>query len=235
MNTRQCYMGAERIRDVVNSYDTETYHLPYYYENKFFCLSYETGTGITSFIDRRTGKEMLGCGEAPFFTPMYEVTRVRKDLAGGSCPEEWERRIMGRNIRGTHAELYKGQLKEIEVQERGKVFTELRLKYALEGTVHADVILKFYADMPRIDFRLELGKTISSDIESIFLPMSLNFENNSLYLKKGAETFRPGVDQLPGTCMEYYASDEGIVYQSSNRGALLTASLWRQCFLFRCF
>ena len=39
--------------------------------------------------------------------------------------------------------------------------------------------------------------------ENVFLPLSLNFENSSLYLRKGKEAFRPGVDQLLGTCMEY--------------------------------
>ena len=73
INTRQCYIGAERVKDIVNDYDPESWHLPYYYENSFFRLAYRPGEGITSFIDRRTGREMLGKGEAPLFTPMYEV------------------------------------------------------------------------------------------------------------------------------------------------------------------
>ena len=117
--------------------------------------------------------------------------------------------------------LHTGELKEVTCQERGPVFTILRFRYSLPGTVHADVIVKFYEAVPRIDFKLELGKTISSDIESIFLPLSLNIPDSSLYLKKGSEAFRPGTDQIPGTCMEFYMSDDGLAYTGQEGGALI--------------
>lgn len=220
LNTRQCYAGAERIRDIVNEYDPETYHLPYYFENKFFRLSYAPHEGITSFINKRTGKEMLGKGVAPIFTPMYEVTKVLNRNQAG-CPEETERRIMGRNMRGEHAQLYVGRLEEVIRQERGPVFTVLRLKFTMEGSVHTEVVLKFFNEIPRVDFSLELGKTISSDIESVYLPLDLAFEDSSLYLRKGTEAFRPGVDQIPGTCMEFYMSDQGLGYVSPQGGAMI--------------
>lgn len=78
--------------------------------------------------------------------------------------------------------------------------------------------------LPRIDFRLELGKTISSDIENVFLPLSLSLPDSQLYLRKGGqEAFRPGVDQLPGTCMEFYMSDDGLAYVSPE-GSVLVAT-----------
>lgn len=220
LNTRQCYAGSERVRDIINEYDPETYHLPYYYENDFFKLSYQPHKGITSFIDKRTGKEMLGEGAAPIFTPMYEVTEIQNHNENG-CAEERERRIMGRNMRGQHAKLYTGQLEEIICQERGPVFTVLRLRYTMPGSIHTQVVLKFYADIPRIDFNLELGKTISTDIESVFMPLCLAFEDSRLYLRKGTEAFRPGVDQIPGTCMEFYMSDQGLAYLSPQGGAMI--------------
>ncbi|MFR0733200.1 MAG: hypothetical protein ACLSHU_02375 [Oscillospiraceae bacterium] len=81
--------------------------------------------------------------------------------------------------------------------------------------------VKFYEAMPRVDFCLQLGKTLSSDIESVFLPLSLHLPDSSLYIRKGGEAFRPGVDQLPGTCMEYYMSDEGLAYLSPKGSALI--------------
>ena len=75
--------------------------------------------------------------------------------------------------------------------DRGPVFTQLRLVYSLPGTVHADVILKFYAQVPQVDFQLELGKTISTDIESVFLPLSLQLPDSRLYLRKGRRPSGP--------------------------------------------
>lgn len=221
MNSRKCYVGAERIRDIVNDYDPMTYRLPYEFENRWFHLCYRPHEGVTALVDKRTGNDLLGVGEAPFFTPMYEVTPIAIENPEFPCREEQERRIIGRNIRGKHARLYIGELEEISCVDRGPVFTQLRLRYSLPGTVRADVFVKLYEEMPRIDFRLQLGKTLSSDIESVFLPLSLNLPQNELFLRKGAEAFRPGVDQLPGSGMEYYISDDGLAYLSDKGSALI--------------
>lgn len=221
-NTRQCYVGAEQIRDIVNSYEPVSYRLPYEVETPWFRLRYRIHEGVTSLVDMRTGRELLGEGFAPFFTPIYEVTPITGHGEGGPCWEEWERRRMGRNIRGKHAKAYAGELEDVSCVERGAVFTLLRLRYALPGTVRADMYVKLYEAMPRVDFRLELGKTISSDIESVFLPLQLHLPESSLYLRKGREAFRPGVDQLPGTCMEFYMSDDGLAYVSQAGSALVS-------------
>ncbi len=218
-NSRKAYVGAERIRDIVNDYDTVTYRLPYEFENDYFRLRYAPDDGITAFVDKRTGKSLLAGGVAPFFTPVYECTAITDRCHELPCREEQERRIIGRNIRGKHAELFVGRLCEIECVERGKIFTLLRFAFALPGSIHTEVYLKLFEEMPRIDFRLELGKTISSDIESVFLPLSLSCE--TLWLRKGAEAYRPGVDQLPGTCMEYSMTDDGLAYVSGDGGALV--------------
>lgn len=117
-----------------------------------------------------------------------------------------------------------GEKSPVLCVEHGEVFTELRLCFRLPGTVKADVLVKFYEALPRVDFRLQLGKTLSSEIESVFLPMSLSLDGGqSLYLKKGGEAFRPGVDQLPGTCMEYSMSDDGLAYVCPQGSALIAS------------
>lgn len=220
LNSRKCYVGAERIRDIVNEYDTVTYRLPYGYETPWFCLEYRTGTGVTALVDKRTGKNLLGEGVAPFLTPLYEVTPVRP----GVTDTYEERRLLGRNIRGQHAVLSIGTLEEVHCEEHGPVFTKIRLCYKLPGTVKADVLVKLYEAVPRLDFTLQLGKTLSSDVESVFLPMTLDLgSHRELWLKKGSEPYRPGVDQIPGTCMEYTMSDNGLAFVGEAGSALLAS------------
>jgi len=87
-----------------------------------------------------------------------------------------------------------------------------------------DVLLKLYEAIPRIDFTLELGKTISDEVESVFLSLDLNRLGNETVLRKGArEAFRPGIDQLPGTCMEFYMSDDGAARLSPEGSVLIAA------------
>lgn len=223
MNTRRCYMGSERVRDIVNSYDNITYKIPYYYENKFFRIEYDIREGIKSFVNRKTGQDMLKKQSVPIFMPVYEVTHVRRDGKEAGCPEERERRLLGRNIRGQNARLHVGTLEEVICEERGKVFTVLRFRYSLPGTIHADVVVKIFEEIPRIDFKLEIGKTISTDIESIYMPLGISLDRGSVYMRKGTEIFRPGVDQLPGTCMEFYISDDGLAYISEKGGVLIAS------------
>ena len=220
LNSRKCYVGAERVRDIVSDYDSVTYRLPYGFENRWFRLDCRVGEGVTALIDKRTGRDLLGGGAAPFFTPLYEVTPVRP----GITDAYEERRLLGRNIRGQHAELSVGRLEEIRREAHGPVFTTLRLRFALPGTVRADVLVKFYEDLPRVDFTLQLGKTLSSDVESVFLPLTLDLGGErALYLKKGAEAFRPGVDQIPGTGMEYSMSDDGVAFLGQEGSALIAS------------
>ena len=113
---------------------------------------------------------------------------------------------------------------EVSCMEHGPVFTQLRLKYKLEGTVKADVLIKLYEDIPRIDFTLELGKTISEDVESVFMSFNLNRTGSDTVLRKGgSEAFRPGVDQLPGSCMEFYMSDDGVASVDAQNSVLIAA------------
>lgn len=220
LNTRRCYVGAERVRDIVNDYDPVTYRLPYGFENRFFRLEYRVGRGLCSLCDKRTGRELLPRQGIPFFTPVYECTPVRP----GVTDIYEERRLLGRNIRGQHARQFPAVLEEVRCEERGPLFTVLRLRGSMPGSVHCDVVLKLYEDLPRIDLKLELGKTLCTDIESVYLPLTLDLPGYQLWLRKGGrEALRPGVDQLPGTNMEYSMSDDGLAWLSPEGGVLLGA------------
>lgn len=226
LNTRKVYVGAERIRDIINDYEPISYRLPYEFENKWFYLSYDLDKGITEFINKKTGKSMLKKDAIPFFTPIYESTAITAPTIESFGDEpgrqgEQERRLLGRNIRGKHAKLYPGKLTGIKCREHGKVFTVLELTYELPGTKHCFVFLKFYEDIAKVDFKLRIAKELSEDIESIYLPLSLELTNRTLFIKKGGEAFRPGIDQLPGSCIEYYMSDMGLVFVSDSCSALI--------------
>lgn len=213
-NTRVAYVGSERIKDIVNTYDPVSYTLPYAIENNFFKIAYEMGKGVTSFYNKVEDCEMLMEGDAKFFVPVYENTAIRTDVYE-------ERRILGRNIRGLHATKHFGQLKEIKLLDQGKVFTQVELVYDLEGTYFSSVVIKLFHDLPRIDFKYKVAKTLSEDIESLFLPLALNLPGTTRYVDKSDVAFRPGIDQLPGTCMEYYLADNGIVYEGKKNSILI--------------
>lgn len=212
--TRTAWVGAERVRDIINDYDAESYKLPHMLENEWFRISYAVGEGITSFYNKKSGTEMMKGGLESFFTPIYERTEIRRDVGS-------ERSVLGRNIRGLHAEQYQGDLKDIKLLDHGPVFDRIELLFELEGTYHSSVILKMYKRLPRLEFTYRIAKTLSEDIESVYLPLSLNLPGSSVYIHNGGAAMRPGIDQLPGSNMEYYIADEGVLYQGEKESVLI--------------
>lgn len=212
--TRTAWVGAERVRDIINDYDSETYRLPHALENEWFRIAYRVGEGITSFLHKPTGRELLRPGLEKFFTPIYENTEIRTNV-------HTERALLGRNVRGLHAAQHQAVLWDIKVLDHGDIFDRVKFLFRLEGTSHAALIVKMYRHLPRIEFTLQLAKTLSEDIESIYLPLSLNLPESECWLHNGGIAMRPGMDQLPGSNMEYYMADEGLLYQHDNTGILL--------------
>lgn len=212
--TRTAWVGAERVRDIVNEYDNESYMLPYGLENEFLKISWKVGKGITSFYNKKTQQEMCGQELEKFFTPIYERTEIRSDVYE-------ERRLLGRNIRGLHAKQYQGVLEDVKILEHGAVFTKVELCFQLEGTCHSSVIIKMYRNLPKIEFTYQVAKTLSKDIESLYLPLTLRLSEAELFVKNGGVPMRPGIDQLPGSNMEYYIADEGIVYQTKDQAIVI--------------
>ena len=204
------YLGEGDVRELVNNYDSMSCRFAYEFENKWFYLSYEKGSGIKKFINKSTGKSLLREESDMFFTPIYEETKIT------TSPGE-ERRCLGRNHTGKHAKKYIGRLTEVSCIERGNVFTTLKFVFKLKGTNHTEVIVKLYEDSPRIDYKLRIAKKSSTNIESVYMPMTLTLGEESAWLKKGKEAFRPGIDQIPGTCMEYYMTDEGVVFSGKEQ------------------
>ena len=143
--TRTAWVGAERVRDIVNTYDPESYKLPYGLENDFFQIKWKVGEGITSFYNKKAEVEMCKSGLETFFTPVYERTEIRKGVYA-------ERSLIGRNIRGLHAEQYQGDLTDVKILDHGPVFTKVELIFTLEGTYHSSVVMKMYRHLPKIEF-----------------------------------------------------------------------------------
>lgn len=216
INTRHAFCGAERVRDIENDFDLETYRLPHELESDGFLIRYEVGAGFTELLNKRSGENLLAGTPHKFFTPLYERTALRHDAYE-------ERRLIGRNIRGAHAELFAAKLQSVRIVERGPVFILAEFGFSLEGATHCALRLKLWRRLPRIEFALRTAKTLSTDVESMFMPIALNLPESALWLKKGAEAFRPGIDQIPGTCMEYWMSDSGAAY-CGKKGSVLVST-----------
>jgi len=198
--------GSDRIADLyAPTSDCPLKVTPYQLETPYFSMAFDEEDGITSLVNKETMCELIHEEkEYNVFTPIYEVTPYTLD----PCEQ---RRVMGRNRKDTGTQRHAGKLKKIEVLEQGDVLGRLKLSYELQGTTLCDVILTGYMHLPKIDVELRIHKTSVWEPENLYLalPLTAGLEEE-IWMDKSGVAFRPRVDQLPGSCIDFYSIQNGI-------------------------
>lgn len=177
--------------------------------------------GIVRLVDRRTGKNLLRPEATyPPFTPIYERTPAQ-----GSQDQCGVRRRMGRNRKASHTQRSTGVLREVRVLEQGALFSKVMLHYDLAGCERCTVTLTAFTQQPRLDVRLSLQKHSVWDPENLYLalPFTADAEGEELWVDKTGALLRPRVDQLPGSCCDFYLTQNGLAWLGGGRALLLAS------------
>lgn len=184
-------------------------------ENSFFKIVWEHGKGIVSIYDKLHEEELTGGGSYPAFTPVYERTPRRDG-------EDYlfVRRNMGRNRKAFRTHRNPGELTDIRILEDGVLYARAELTYRMEGTEECAVILTAYKQQPKLDVDFRIHKTSVWEPENVYL--SLPFADGETYIDKAGAVLRPRIDQLPGTCTDFYALQNGLVFERKCADVILT-------------
>jgi len=184
-------------------------------ENAFFRMTFTPEAGITSIRDKVHGKELMAA-DRPYgaFTPVYEVTerRVGEDYLT-------VRRNMGRNRKAVRTRRSAGKLTDVRVLETGALYTKVELSYRMEGVKECAVLLTAYHLSPRLEIDFRIHKESVWEPENLYL--SLPFAGE-VWLDKAGARMRPRIDQLPGTCVDFYAVQNGLVFRQGEADVILT-------------
>lgn len=203
------YMGAEGVADLMEAglrKDHGCVETPYYR------VVFDQESGISSVTDKIWGRELLRSDrtEAPF-SGIYEITAME----GG--PQEI-RRSMGRNRKSTATRRYKSSLRSIEVVERGPVYTAVELKYSLEGCGFYNVYLKIYETVRKLEAHVRIHKNSVWEPENLYIALPFTAGDGGVsYLDKTGCVIRPGIDQLPGSCQDFYLLQNGVAWEQDGR------------------
>ncbi|CAM4005909.1 glycoside hydrolase [Saccharibacillus endophyticus] len=180
-------------------------------------ISWRQGEGIVSWIDKKTGAEMIdGRQEHGAFTPVYEVTE------GERGDQMTVRRIMGRNRKGMNVRRSAGTLIGVKPIANGALYAIVELTYRVEGMAHYSLFLKAYVGQPRVDVAVRIHKNSVWEPENVYI--SLPFagpDSGQLWLDKAGAPIRPGIDQIPGTLTDFYCIQEGLAFAREDGGLAL--------------
>ena len=199
------HIGAEGIRDIVIK--DEYLETPFMVETDFFKVQFSKELGVASILNKTTGQTITDSNATEgAFSGIYEFTPITN---GDPCEV---RRKMGRNRSSMATNRSTSKISDITVEESGDVFVTVKLSYELPGTRYYSVFLKIYKVAPIIEARVCLHKESVWDPENLYISLPFTSDGNGeTYVDKTGCILRPGIDQLPGTCQNFYLIQNGLV------------------------
>ncbi len=206
------HIGAEGVMDIqTGSGGLET---PFLVETPFFRVEFSSGKGVKSIVEKRTGRELVMPDAEGAFTGIYEVTPA------GALPQTEVRRRMGRNRAAIGTKRSAAKLADVTIVESGEVSVTAKLTYEMEGAEFYLVYLTIHKCLPAIEARVCLHKKSVWDPENVYVALPFQSDGET-YIDKTGCVMRPGVDQLPDTCQDFYLLQNGILRRGADSDLLI--------------
>ncbi len=202
-------IGADGICDIADQEGMET---PFEIDTKYYHVCMSGEKGVASIYDKVHNREIMDL-ESPYgaFAGIYEVT------PSGELDQMSVRRMMGRNRCSLGTKRDVAQLKDARIVETGEVCIILKLSYTLESMLFFDVYLKIYKEIPLLEARVCMHKQGNLDPENLYVAFPFKTDgSNETFIDKTGCILRPGIDQLPGSCQNFYLLQNGIVRLGDN-------------------
>ena len=173
-----------------------------FYENAFVRAEWSCSLGVTSLIDRETGIELLDTrGGRALGAPVYQV------FPGGS---RWDAGGFNGQPRFIPTGVVQeGVCRSCRVTAQGPVFTTVTADYDVAGTRRYQAEFRFTHTLRQILVTVRAVKTSESDPEGLYVTFPFAVPEGIWHLDKPGALMRPGVDQIPGTCCDYYLVQDG--------------------------
>ena len=181
-------------------------------ETEFFKIGFDK-RGISSLVYKPNGRELIrndaedGSGDVDSaFAGIYEITESGGDYCG-------VRGRMGMRRKCDATKRYVPEAVDCAVIENGDVSATVKLTCSLQGTTRYIVLVKAYKHIPKIDVAVRFHKTDCLDPENVYVSLPFTAGDESVtYFDKTGCVIRPGIDQLPGTCRDFYSVQTGAVW-----------------------
>ncbi|MBQ2954094.1 MAG: hypothetical protein IJE07_11245 [Clostridia bacterium] len=182
------------------------------FRNAYYELRWNAEQGVHAFIDLTTGESLLD-GSAGLGAPVYQIFPGGDRWAAGGY------NFQPRTVQA--CSIHHGTLEHIRVTEHGPVRTRLEASYAVAGTLSYAVEYTLFPDLPQLLLTVKTLKQHEPDPEGLYAAFPFR-PGGTWYLDKAGCFLRPGVDQIPGTCTDYYCVGDGVVCAGQRSALALT-------------
>ncbi len=177
------------------------------FENAFYRIAWRNGQGITSWKDLGSSRELLDTATAGALgRPVYQI------FPGADRPKQGHDH--------PRSEITAGQLTRIRRIASGKVFEQWEFQFEVPGATSYALLATFYRELPQIELTVRLMKTDVRDPEGMYTLFPFAASSGTWYLDKPGAPIRPGLDQLPQACCDYYCLQHGAAVAGNDCGAV---------------
>ena len=202
------HVGAEGVEDLRSEVRCDEDEI----ETDDLILKFNDEKGLYSVTDKKDGSELIR-SDIPdgAFAGVYEIT----DMKVSACET---RRRMGRNRKSKATRRYRSKLINREIVESGDIYTAIDLAYELEGTGMYNVYLKVYKHLPKIEAMVRVHKESHWEPENLYVALPFTSgKDATTYVDKTGCFIRPGIDQLPGSCQDFYLIQNAVIWNTKNK------------------
>jgi hypothetical protein len=183
------------------------------FENAWYRVSWEDGKGLTSLVDRQSGAEVLDGAAGALGSPVYQI------FPGGNRGPAGT--IFGPRTR-PRDEVTAGKCVAIHRVAWGPVYERWEIRYEVPGASEYVLVATFFRDLPQIELVARVRKTDVRDPEGMYVLFPFRTAGGVWHLDKPGSPIRPGVDQLPGSCTDYYLVQHGAALSGKECGVAWT-------------
>jgi hypothetical protein len=181
------------------------------FTNGSYVLSWSAENGIASY--RASGIELLNPERAGLGCPVYQIFPGANRSQAGA--------VSGKRVRPKDQVTF-GRCIGIRRVSTGALFETYELRYAVPGVDKYLLHVRCYRDLPHFDLWGQIVKTEVDDPEGLYIYFPFSVPQSRWALDKAGGLMRPGLDQLPGTCCDYYTVLSGAAQVGRDFGIAWT-------------
>jgi hypothetical protein len=183
------------------------------FENEYYRVAWTPSRGIVGFVDKATGQNVLDCTKlGALGSPVYQVfPNGNRQKAG---------RTVGTRIR-PHDETTAGKCTAVRCVIAGPVYERWEFQYEVPNTPSYVLSATFFHGLPQIELTASLQRLDVRDPEGMYVLFPLADDGGVWYLDKPGAPIRPGLDQLPKACCDYYCIQHGAALVGPRHGVAL--------------
>ena len=184
--------------------------------NEFYLLRHDPVSGrVLSLTDRTRGRELLDTA-----APWSFAEVIHEKIAGSRDRRAvWEPDANFRPPRGPNGHRHRdarfvrtGSLGRSKVLEStcGAVMASLTTVSRLPYAPRVETEIRLYRGVRQIDVIVRVDKSIQTKYESLYLALPFALSHPRAFIHSCDAVFEAGVEQLPGSCCDYYAVQDYV-------------------------